>query len=708
MKASKENKEKKRTANRVTVKSGNGRRQLLPALIAVGGACGMMAGPASALELGELKINSALGQPLRASIAYALNPHEELYDFCVYLRPSLAANGLPVLSRASVSIADGAILLTGSRAIREPLLTMQVSIDCPYTAHISREYTLMINPPTPVIREGPIVVEPPAATESRAATAAAQAPRPRPPVEPRVNLELSPISENSRYLVQRGDSLSDIASRISNRSIALWPAVDHIFAVNPNAFMDGDMNRLKAGSWLDIPDLSIAVPEPTIAETVSMVASAPASEARDFTAYTGYEAPAVAEEPPVIEDEAPAPAVTQAFETEEPLVSEFDASETDFDTLQPGDVVVGDDMSFVSPIGTEADGAAWIDIPDTEIDEPAAQQVPIVEPAIQPVPVVSTGQGNETAGKTSGSWSWFVWLGGTGLALILGLLLFGQRFRDRFGSVAVGVASEPLPNRRETDAGAQVAEAVEDDDLEVPDASLHSASLTLDADFGDGSGLRDTADMDVAQDFGFSASTTFEEELDMEIPEGADAEESPEPTEMIPTIQHANSILESEVLPSEDDDYDMSMIVDVTKQDVVESDATEKDLQAVQIETASESKPDDLTLTQDTDYKILEQDYEDEFSATQILNAEIEKAAAELADRMDIDATGEVIARLPENMDAVNDDINDSSVNAEVTAELPAADDEVTAEMTVSDDDVTVGLEIESSEVDTKRKKKAS
>ena len=39
---------------------------------------------------------------------------------------------------------------------------------------------------------------------------------------------------------------------------------------------------------------------------------------------------------------------------------------------------------------------------------------------------------------------------------------------------------------------------------------------------------------------------------------------------------------------------------------------------------------------------------------------------------------------------------------------MSAADDEVTAEMTVSDDDVTVGLEIESSEVDTKRKKKAS
>ena len=87
----------------------NRRKQLLPALMAVGGACGMMVAPAAALELGDLKIDSSLGQPLRASIAYALNPYEELYDFCVYIRPGLTANGLPVLSRATVSVADGCL-----------------------------------------------------------------------------------------------------------------------------------------------------------------------------------------------------------------------------------------------------------------------------------------------------------------------------------------------------------------------------------------------------------------------------------------------------------------------------------------------------------------------------------------------------------------------------------------------------------------------
>ena len=666
--------------------------------MAVGSACGIMVTPAAALELGELKIDSSLGQPLRASIAYALNPHEGLYDFCVYLRPGLAANGLPTLSKATVSIADGKILLTGGRAIREPLLTMQVSIDCPYTANLSREYTLMLNPPTPVIREQPLATEPSTASETAVTTVTAEAPKSQPGAVTRRNVDQSPIAQNSRYLVQRGDTAGDIASRIEDRSMALWPAVDRIFVANPDAFMDGDINRLKAGSWLEIPDLSVAAQEVTPAPTT--VADAPPSEAADFSAYTGYDAPVVTDESPLVTDEA-----TVVTEVADPPLSEADTSNSDFAELRPGDVVVGSDSPFLVATGAEADTTETIDIPDTEI----------LQPALQPVPVVSTSQGNEIAGKTTGSWSWLIWLGGTGLALILGLLLFGQRFRQRFGSVAVGVASEPLPSRRRTDANAQPAATVEDVDFQVQDESPHSASLTLDADFGDGSGLQDTSDIDVAQDFGFSASSTFDEELDMVLPEGADAEDDSGPTDIIePTARPEDSVvLDNEVMPNEDDDadYDLSMIVDVTKQDVVEYDATAKDLQAVQVESDSKPASDDHTVNQGVDYKILEQDYEDEFTATQALNLEIEKAAAQLADRMDIDATGEMTAQLPKNAQAQNDDVNDLYVTGsteEITAEIQATDDDVTLEMPADENDVTAEMEVESGIVDTKKKKKAS
>ena len=699
MKASNGKKKNNRADRPSDNKLSSRRKQIWPAIMAAGGACGMMATPTSALELGDLKIDSSLGQPLRASIAYALNPHEQLFDSCVYLRPGRTANGLPVLSRASVSVADGLILLSGSRAIREPLLTMQVSIDCPYTAHLSREYTLMINPPMPAPAAGRTVVEPSAGPKSRAA---ADAPNPRPSVQSRTKLDRSPIAQSSRYLVQRGDSLSGIASRIPDRSIALWPAVDRIFAANPDAFIDGDVNLLKAGSWLDIPNLSATSQAPMSAEADPAAASA--NDTNEFTPYTGYESTAVTQESPLPADEAPAAAVTNPADTQMPL--DADRGEADFSRLQPGDVVLDRDKPFVSPIGSDADATAVVDIPDTEIAEPSIQ--PTLDPAVQPVAVVNTGE----AGK---SWSWLMWLGGGGIAVILSLLLFGQGLKGRFGSVSAA----PVPNRRRTDERTQTADPALDVDFQVPDASAQLSSITLDADFDDGSGLQDASDMDVAQDFGFSTSTTIDDELDMVLPESQDEVEEQRQTDIIAPSERdvEPTILDKEILPDEAD-YDLSMIVDATKEDVVQPDVTEKDLQAVQVD-ADEPESSDYTVNQDIDYKILEQDYEDELTATQALNVEIEKAAAELADRMDSDVTAEMTANLPENTQAENDDINETGTYAEVTVELsgtgdeptvemPSSSSETTVEMPTKEDDMTIDMEIESGKVDTKRKKKAS
>ena len=118
----------------------------LPALLAVGGS--MAAMPAVALELGDLTVQSNLGQPLRASIAYALAPTEQLSAPCISLRTGATASGLPNIGRATISVADGIIRLTGATAIREPMVSAHVSVNCPYTANISREYMLFIDPAT--------------------------------------------------------------------------------------------------------------------------------------------------------------------------------------------------------------------------------------------------------------------------------------------------------------------------------------------------------------------------------------------------------------------------------------------------------------------------------------------------------------------------------------------------------------------------------
>ena len=97
------------------------RSRLLPLLLAGTSLASM---PAAAVQLGELEVQSALGQPLRASIAYALSPNEQLHDYCISLQPGVSANGLPVLSRARLSIADGRINIVGRAPVNEPMLSL--------------------------------------------------------------------------------------------------------------------------------------------------------------------------------------------------------------------------------------------------------------------------------------------------------------------------------------------------------------------------------------------------------------------------------------------------------------------------------------------------------------------------------------------------------------------------------------------------------
>jgi hypothetical protein len=255
--------------------------------------------------------------------------------------------------------------------------------------------------------------------------------------------------------------------------------------------------------------------------------------------------------------------------------------------------------------------------------------------------------------------------------------------------------------------------------------------MLLDADLGLGTGLEGGADIDVAQDFGFSPSADFASDFDFEIPAGADDEPELHPTDVIPPNRKTEaSILENEVPPSDDDDeYDLSMITDVTRQPVVDTHLTTKDLKAIPIEVAADDdNTEEYTLSREVDYKILERDYEEELTTTQALNAEIARAAMELAESVenssdhlektvempqdrrtstsmevtaqlpsssDSQATAEITAEMTTEMttemsghrDAVIDqligNLDDTGVNEELTADLPGADNDVTAEMTV-------------------------
>ncbi len=705
---------KKKNKRRVASGHGGDRlnratpRLMLPALLALGGGYGIMANNAAALELGEISVQSALGQPLRASIAYALGPNESIHSSCIYLRPANASRGLPEIRNATVNVTNSAIRLAGSTAVREPLLTLQLVVDCPYSANLSREYAVFIEPSTrlqtapvvaatgPSIRSvDPVVgrdVAPAAQREVRPATTSA-----------------APIRGESRYRVQAGDSLSGIASRISDRNISLWQAVEVIFAANPDAFINNDRNRLRAGSVLVLPGMGqVDVPR-SVAGTAS---------SSDLPAAAPTSVQPVAAAPASVEPSAVTPGATRTTVDPGETAGSSSAVTGSAGAATPRtDVAVDADNPFVTPDApaqTAGGGQQFAPpqetIADTRIESPATPRI-----------VVSPG-----SSSTSEGWGWLAWLGGSGVAIILGLLLFGRQLKDRFSPRGDRLILGTNPGRRRTDVGNTGQKAAPEDlAATVEDFAPDARPVTLDADLDSGLGFDDD-EIDLAQEFGFSTARDLYGSVDIELTELATPAPEQSPTDIIPPKRFSESlILEKEVPPSDDTgEYDLSMIVDATRQSIDEEADTTKDLRAVQVDTGDNETldADDYTLSKAVEYKILEQDYEAELTATQALNVELVKAAKAATARRDANADSEaptaeyvelgeeLTAHLPVSFDedrttemplnhepvtqelAEVVELDDSGINEEVTRELPAADN-----------DATVDMDIESATVDTKK-----
>ncbi len=641
--------------------------RLTSALVAVGGSLAVV--PAAALELGDIKVHSTLGQPLRASITYALAPNEQLDDTCVSIASGPSSSGLPSVRNGSVIVTNGVIAITGQGAMHEPLASMRVSIRCPYTPHLTREYMLFVDPSetlaAPVARSS-------AAAAGDTTVSRPAGPAQRPAARATVATVVSePVAMASRYRVQPGDTLSGIAQRIDNRPVGLSPAVNAIFAANPDAFLDGDINRLKAGSWLAIPDFgSGATLTVSTAQAVEPAPTEAVPAAATYTPENLSEPAAPAEQGPVsiLDPTFSATAPAEAGETAE-------ATGNAAEELRPGDIVT-------RPMATVADDS--IVIPDTELEGPATTSTG----PNRSLAIIRTPEPAEEAGT-----NWLAWLVGGGIALLAALLGFGW-FRSRLGSAPIGPAgAEPEPRRRATDT--QRVETIGDVDYDLDDNSPTAENLALDADLVTGSGLEEGSAVDLTEDFAFASTTS----LDIELPEEMSSTPDQPKTDIIPPLNiDAESILESEVLSAEgDDDYDMSVIMDATKMPNPE-DVTEKDLEAIEVPDSDDTLiTADYTVSQEADYKILEQDYEDEMTATQRLNEEIRRAAEDLAASLGEDPdeeTREMSAATLHELDATaqlqsqnDDDASGDDTGISPTVNLEAEDK--TVEMT---DDKTVEM----------------
>ena len=234
----------------------------------------MAPGALYALGLGEIKLNSALNQPFDAEIELVSATQEDLGA----LRAALASNDTFVrygldrpafLADFNFRVAKGSggrdvLRITSPRPVTEPFVTLLVEANWP-RGRLLREYTVLLDPP--VYAPGPAATEPVAAaprvssggaTGTRASAPVAETmtepSRSSSPVSDTAPAAAPSIEPGSTYRVQNNDTLWEIASAANPGSRSnVNRAMVSIFQNNPQAF-DGNINVLRSGSTLRIPD----------------------------------------------------------------------------------------------------------------------------------------------------------------------------------------------------------------------------------------------------------------------------------------------------------------------------------------------------------------------------------------------------------------------------------------------------------------------
>lgn len=207
---------------------------------------------AHAAGLGTLNVRSALGQPLLAEIDLLSVSKDEMGTLDVRLATPEAYRSADlqygaVLSSVRLSIEkrpNGApyIRVTSLRPVSEPYVNLVVELNSS-SGKFTREFTALIDPPgyTP---PHTAAVAPPAAEA-----------RPVPPrAEPRPVATPAPSGGKEYGPVKRGETLGKIATAVKPEGVSLEQMLVGLFRGNPDAFINNNMNLVRAGATLQVPD----------------------------------------------------------------------------------------------------------------------------------------------------------------------------------------------------------------------------------------------------------------------------------------------------------------------------------------------------------------------------------------------------------------------------------------------------------------------
>jgi pilus assembly protein FimV len=224
---------------------------------------------ATAAGLGKLTVLSGLGQPLKAEIELVSIQKGETDSLGARLPSAEAFRQANIeyggaLLSVKLSIEKRGedrrvIVLSSTQPMNEPFLDLLVELDWS-TGRLVREYTFLLDPPeykgpkaaaelaAPVTKS----VETPKQPEARTGAA-----MPEQPLTPAAPAEATP-KVTATYQVKRGDTLAKIAKANKSDSVSLQQMLIALYRSNAGAFDGNNINRLRAGKILNIPDTDAA------------------------------------------------------------------------------------------------------------------------------------------------------------------------------------------------------------------------------------------------------------------------------------------------------------------------------------------------------------------------------------------------------------------------------------------------------------------
>lgn len=249
-------------------------------VLAIAAATALTSEMAYALGLGEVTLKSALNQPLVAEIelldAKTLAPGEVVPVLASAEEFNRAGVDrqyfLTDLTFTPVLRPDGksVIRVSSTKPVREPYLNFLIEVLWP-SGRLLREYTLLLDPPlySPEIAASVAPQLPIAAPVVRADTA------PRAATRPAAAPAGTSARQGEQYKVTPNDTLWEIAER-ARQGGSVHQTMLAIQDLNPDAFIGGNINRMKNGQVLRLPNAE-QIGSRSQAEAIQQVAQQNAS-----------------------------------------------------------------------------------------------------------------------------------------------------------------------------------------------------------------------------------------------------------------------------------------------------------------------------------------------------------------------------------------------------------------------------------------------